>query len=471
MRQVNPTDATSAVRPYPADVTNAVSPEPSTGPRAAAATPRHRDAARELAARLTERLLDPAEVAARAGVPGAPASAPLAWNPVSLGRGHAGISVLCSSRAAEHPGHAVAAHRHLGRAADLLRRTRRPSYGVIGDVTGLAFAMDMARRATGGYQGALASLDQAVSQHALRLCRLIEEQPIGGMARYDAVEGLAGIGRHLLLRGEALRAPLTDVLTTLVRMAGRTVPTPAGPLPGLWCDGPPSATARVPSDVAAHGHLNLGLAHGISGPLALLSLARRQGVAVDGQYLAARTVVAALRGAAYTDEYGPGWADYASREQWRRGTPVPAPRRAAWCYAAPGIARALQLAGDAFGEPSWTALAEDAVRAVVRAPIAQWRLRDEGLCHGVAGALALLRHFADGPVGGLVAPARDALVERLLAAFDPERPFGYAVPVRGSDTGGDYPGLLEGAAGIALALNDYADREPSLPWDAALLVA
>ncbi|MFF8386991.1 lanthionine synthetase C family protein [Streptomyces kanasensis] len=431
--------------------------------------PLHRDRARQVADLLTERLLDPERVAALAGVPGAPAAA-LTWEPVSLGRGHAGLAVLCTNRADRHPGFATAAYRHLRRAADLLGRSHRPSHGIVGDVTGLAFGTEMAHRATGGYTGALASLDRAVAEHATRLCRHIGQQPIGGMTRYDAIEGLSGIGRHMLLRGDALRVPLEEVLTTLVRMTG-TVITPSGPLPGLWCDGPPSLTARVTPDVDEHGHLNLGLAHGIAGPLALLSVAYRHGVRVRGQHGAAAAIVAQLRRAAYTDAYGIGWADYVPREQWLRGTPVPAPRRAAWCYAAPGVSRALQLAGEAFDEPGWTELAEDSVRAVVRAPIDEWSLRDHGLCHGTAGMVTLLRFFADGPLAPLVGPVRDALVERLLDAFDPARPFGYAVPVRGSVAGGDYPGLLEGAAGIALALDSYADPEPRVPWDAALMVA
>ncbi|WP_052411234.1 lanthionine synthetase C family protein [Streptomyces sp. NRRL S-118] len=431
--------------------------------------PRHRDRAGQLSDLLTERLLDPVEVAALAGVPGAPASEPLAWGPVSLGRGHAGLAVLCITRSNRHPGFAVAAHRHLSRATDLLGRSRRPSYGIVGEITGLAFGMEMAHRVTGGYTGALASLDRTVAQHAARLCRDIEQRPIGGMARYDAIEGLAGMGRYMLLRGDTLRAPLEEVLATLVRMAG-TVSAPSGPLPGLWCDGPPSLTARVTPDVEEHGHLNLGLAHGIAGPLALLSVAFREGVRVQGQHRAASAIVSRLRRAAYTDAYGVGWADYVSREQWLRGTPVPASRRAAWCYAAPGVSRAVQLAGDAFGEPGWTELAEDSVRAVVRAPIEEWRLRDQGLCHGTAGMLTMLRFFADGPLAELVVPVRDTLVEMLLSAFDPERPFGYVVPVRGSAAGGDYPGLLEGAAGIALALDTYAGPEPRVPWEAALMV-
>ncbi|NEA07719.1 lanthionine synthetase, partial [Streptomyces sp. SID10692] len=64
------------------------------------------------------------------------------------------------------------------------------------------------------------------------------------------------------------------------------------------------------TDGLDHGlaeHVNLGLAHGVSGPLALLSTAWLADVRVDGQDEAVERTVALLARLATTDEAGPRW--------------------------------------------------------------------------------------------------------------------------------------------------------------------
>jgi hypothetical protein len=94
------------------------------------------------------------------------------------------------------------------------------------------------------------------------------------------------------------------------------------------------------------------MAHGIAGPLALLSIASSAGWEVDGQ-------TAAIRAAAQwlLTWQTPGtttWPPYITGRELDDGPPAPAPaagRRDAWCYGAPGIGRALTLAGHALPDP------------------------------------------------------------------------------------------------------------------------
>ncbi|AYV29728.1 Nisin biosynthesis protein NisC [Streptomyces sp. ADI95-16] len=433
--------------------------------------PLHHDAARRVADTIAGRLADAGAVAAATGVPGVFTSSELHWSPPSLGRGHAGISLLFSSRVTRDPVNAALAHGHLARSEALRQEADRTEVGLYGDVCGLSFAMECARRATGGYGRALASLDPQVAAQADGWCELVRREPRGTMSRYDVISGLSGFGRSLLLRGGTCRDSLTRVLETLVAMA-RSVgdPETATP-PGLWADGPPSSDGRGSASVREHGHLNLGIAHGITGPLALLALAHREGVVVKGQREAAEQLISVLGRFEENDAYGPFWPGIVSREEWFAGRVEGIHRpRPSWCYGTPGVARALQLAGESFGWPDQVERARRAVAALAGTPLSGCGLVESGLCHGLAGTLHMLGYFTEpSPEPGVICGMRDDLAAAIVARFRPEYAFGYRVEMLNSPVGGDFPGFLEGAAGIALALDAYADGGASSLWDAALL--
>lgn len=120
------------------------------------------------------------------------------------------------------------------------------------------------------------------------------------------------------------------------------------------------------------GHANLGLAHGIPGPLALSAVAWREGVRVPGQAETIEAIARFLVTWSEVDAYGRYWPASLNRGQYRR-RPARLPRtRAAWCYGTPGVARALQLAGCALDRTDWTDLARDAARDLFRLPEAEW---------------------------------------------------------------------------------------------------
>src|SRR5439155_18120829 len=98
------------------------------------------------------------------------------------------------------------------------------------------------------------------------------------LREYDLIRGLTGIGAYLLHRhsGDDL---LRDVLSYLVRLT-KPLTVDGDRLPGWWTGNAPN---DQPSAQWPGGHGNLGMAHGIAGPLALLSIAMRHGITVTGQ--------------------------------------------------------------------------------------------------------------------------------------------------------------------------------------------
>ncbi|MEW2330595.1 lanthionine synthetase C family protein [Micromonospora chersina] len=322
----------------------------------------------------------------------------------------------------------------------------------------------------GSYARALDRLDTAIAADARRRVAAaharIDAGELPALAEFDVIRGLAGIGAYLLRRasvGEALRA----VLDYLIRLTA-PLHCDGEVLPGWWTgSGPNGRTdARFPG-----GHSNNGLAHGIAGPLALLALAALRGVVIPGQLAAIATVCSWLDRWRSDTGTGPIWPYWITRAQLRADRPpTPAAQRPSWCYGTAGLAYAQQLAALATGDPVRRVTAADALARALTDPGQLAATTDPSLCHGYAG-LAHIAHrvAADAPPG--IAARLGARVPDLLSMIDPTDagPRPTAAALIAATPG---PGLLEGAAGVALAaLSCSTASTPASSWDSCLITA
>jgi lantibiotic modifying enzyme len=418
-----------------------------------------RERAAAVVAAVAADLADPIAVAAIAGVPvDQPGDLPnQVWRPDSLGDGHPGIALLFAELATDDPAYRDAAHRHLSAATAALRVGRPRLFEAAASV---AFAGHVAASSYGGYAAMLDSLDRHIVARVVRQARedvatVRAGRPIGVDERYDVVNGATGLGRYLLARGHS--SALAEVLESLVATALA---------PDVRVD-----DLRVPAWLSGDdekARVNLGLAHGVAGPLALLAVSRLAGHRVDGQDEAIAAIVHLLLRWRVSDADGPYWPLWASLDDHRDRVPAERPRDA-WCYGGAGIARALQLAGAALGRADWRADAREAVIAAVTAALSDEFDRDPSLCHGWAGLLQIVVRMAG--TDGRLAALADSLAGRVLAGYDPDTPFGYRYAQVFAPRPVDRAGFLEGAAGVALALHAYATGQPPrTSWDAALLL-
>ncbi|MFB7913924.1 lanthionine synthetase C family protein [Streptomyces sp. NPDC056061] len=416
---------------------------------------------------IAEKLADPARVHDQVWAPEELLPESQRWYPLSLGSGLTGISLLFSNRIERDPGSAAFTHKYLAESLAALRRTDRIK-GLYNDVSSLAFATWVAHRATGGYVQAVGKLDTHVRYVSETMVSMVGDGPCRSFQDFDVLSGLTGIGRYLLMRKDTMGEELEGVLSALVRMAS-DVEYGGSRVPGYWSLVPPTADPDRALPFGADGHLNLGLAHGIAGPLALLSLSWSAGVVVDGQRGAVERLVGLLDDWSLRDERGVFWPGWVSFDEWRAGEVGPWRRkRPSWCYGSPGVSRALQLAGHALGRPDWSDLAVRSVASQLSVPPSDWVVHDASACHGWAGALHLLQFFEeDCPQ---VSRVLDDIVVGIIGSFDTDSAFGLRFTVEGSDGTADFPGFLDGAAGVGLALESYARGNTTAgEWGAALL--
>ncbi|MEV6681712.1 lanthionine synthetase C family protein [Streptomyces erythrochromogenes] len=435
--------------------------------------------------RVARQLADPERVEAvlRAGRrPDSGAVVP----PPDLGQGPLGAALLFGELARTDESMRPLAHRAIARAAKGL--STAPGLGLFGGPAALLAVAQTCADGAGDYQGLRAGL-------ARRLARRRNEHPApagapgSGVAwsDYDWIQGPAGTTRLLLDCVEdpdesgpditrALESSLRRLtaLTEPVRVNGRTVS-------GWWIAPGRQATAELRATFP-DGFFDLGIAHGIGGPLSVLATALERGREVEGQREAVERIVDWLAGRLLHDEAGPYWPAWLSwAEETTAERPATAYTRNAWCYGSPSVAAALYRAGTALGRPEWCRNAVTVLNAALARDQDRWELEGPTLCHGYAGFLQILTRTAlSSGDRGLAAGCR-RLAGALLDQADDDAPFTFRRLTGDSTQAGtptasaafDSPGMLEGAAGAACALLSATRTaahtgRSAHPWDRTL---
>jgi lantibiotic biosynthesis protein len=275
------------------------------------------------------------------------------------------------------------------------------------------------------------------------------------LKEFDLVHGLTGFGAYLLRRdpGGCL---VRQVLAYLVQL---TEPVAAGDeaglaAPGWWTSDNPSGH---PAAGFRGGHTDLGMAHGISGPLALLALAARAGVTVDSHAEAVERICRWLDTWRHEGPAGAWWPERVTSGDLRGGHSTQiGPARPSWCYGTPGIARAQQLAALALRDTARQDAAELALVQCLTDATQLARIIDPAICHGWAGVVATACAAADDARTPVISAHLPQLLDALIDHADDPLPDGL-------------PGLIDGRAGIALTLHTVA-AGGTTGWQTCLLI-
>jgi len=422
--------------------------------------------ARSAAALIAERVTEPDLVQHALGLAEMQTRYPLTvrWDPGSVAQGDAGLALFCARLDEVIPegGWADVGREHLARSATAVRQGHAGT-GAIAGLSGLLFVTD-ALGPPPDLQSMRPKLRAEVADSALGAAARIRSQAGVTVSSYDLISGLSGVLLTVLPRG-ACQEPSSPLIPFLVRsltelaLAEGEIPAWHTPAAFLYDD---EQRSLYPS-----GNLNCGLAHGIPGPLAALSLAIRTGSSDSRRVAEAVERMATwLMDHAVRSAQGPGWptvVPLAHRDGLLVETSGQHVGRDAWCYGTPGVARALYLAGTALGEESWQTTAIEAMRGVYRRPPADRYIDSPTFCHGIAGLLQITLRFHDDTGLALFSEAATDLTGQVLAHVDPDRPMAVAnLEPDGNPV--DSPGLLDGATGVGLALLSVAGQTAPT-WD------
>jgi hypothetical protein len=360
------------------------------------------------------------------------------------------------------------ARRHLEIAARSLETCPWLGAPLFGQFSGVAFAAWYLSRQGRRYRELSRALDQALFPKIDEMAEALDSTSEGCPVHlFDLISGITGAGIYLLCRADRddARMALGRVLRSLVSLTVED-----GGLP-RWRT-PRHLLGEEQAKLYPDGNLNCGLAHGIPGPLALMSLAKRRGIRVPGLEEGIERIVAWLWAHRVEDQRGVSWPAFCSLSRPGERPVEPEggiPDKTAWCYGSPGVSRAVYLAGQALARPEWCKIAIDAMRAAVSRPVAEQRLPSPTFCHGVAGLLQIThRFFLDTGLRDFQRASQYQLAQ-LIAAHEPESILGFrSLEPLGRRV--DNPGLLDGTQGVCLAM--LAATMPAEPtWDRFLLLS
>lgn len=280
---------------------------------------------------------------------------------------------------------------------------------------------------------------------------------------YDLINGLVGFGVYALER-----LPSPAAVACLEGVVDRLEETSRRRAGGMTWHTSPSLLPEHQRKECPRGFYNVGLAHGMPGVIALLGAAWASGVRrrktrklLDGAVAwLLRQKLAKSPGACFPAWIAPGLK--------REGS------RSAWCYGDPGVAAALLCAARSVGEPAWEREALEIARGAANRPSDQAGVLDAGLCHGSAGLAHIFNRMYQATGDVPLARAARFWFDRTLTMRKRGRGVGGFSALASKEDGTRYwdddPGILTGAAGIALALLAATTSiEPA--WDRMLLVS
>jgi len=375
---------------------------------------------------------------------------------VSLAGGQAGLAV-CHAYLAQTQHHAEAATATdlLIEAVERIATTPMPA-SLYSGFTGVAWAVEH-------LSAQLLDTDDNDPNKAIDALLIEHLKLTPWRGDYDLIAGLVGLGVYALER--LPRATAVECLELIIdRLTETAEHTPQGM---TWLTRP-ELLSGWQRELCPQGHYNLGLAHGVPGVIALLGQACAAGVARAQAELLLKGAVAWLR----AQELSP--TAKSRFDSWVVPGSKPQASRAAWCYGDPGIAVALLSAARCIHEPEWERAALDLMRGVAARPLEDVGVVDAGLCHGAAGLAHLFNRFYQATGETEFKTSARYWIEQTLSMQQPGRGIaGYAALELGDDGEQEWtaePGLLTGAAGIALALLAATTSiEPA--WDRMLLAS
>ncbi|MCB2412199.1 hypothetical protein LGT39_04960 [Demequina sp. TTPB684] len=280
-----------------------------------------------------------------------------------------------------------------------------------------------------------------------------------GSPAFWTSDTLTGLGRSLVILANSNDQDSSERLSRGAEVLGALLDPDENGMVGR-VQGPPffgREGDRIES------HWNLGFAHGATGTAFALvrvgEFLRREQRPTTGVEASLRTYYEWLH-TWFEDLSIPMYGhtqENAVEFVWNGGVP-------SWCYGTTGHAL-LMFAVGSFLEDS--AIVDHGIELALLSAERIDSLADNSLCHGVAGVLGVLTSGRSVSNDSRLEEAESLVRNRVIASFKPQSLYGFDYTPPGISTPASVPGLLNGAAGIAIAVwqsQHGASEVDGAPW-------
>lgn len=401
------------------------------------------------------------------------------WGDFSLADGYASLAVLFGELANIFPDEEwdLIGHRYMIAIKEVLNVQSVDILSLFGGACGIGFAANALSFNGQRYNKFITSINDFIIQVLPGKLSEIVSRDYTKIIDYDVIQGLSGIGRYLqlFLKNLKMKELLEDILRYMVDITENeqylTYSIPK------WYINQQNQFTQRDKEEFPKGSFNFGLSHGITGPLALMSISLSNGIEVSGQRDAIRRIVETINKFIYVRNgtvYWPGrvkFEEFVGEERLGRDI-----ERASWCYGTPGIARAIFLAGKALNDEKYKSLATKTLADLFSLPERFWMLTSPTFCHGYSSLLRICQHMYLDTGMEIFQDKCNVILDKILKFYDPKAPFNFrdieVSIVENQPQVKEYnnSGLLQGTTGIILTLlgTIYSNK---VPWDCIFLIS
>ncbi|WPC44137.1 lanthionine synthetase C family protein [Clostridium sp. JS66] len=258
-------------------------------------------------------------------------------------------------------------------------------------LAGVGFGVYSLYKSTSHYKKFIDSLNEVIINETLDLINNMNLNDLH-MSTYDTISGLSGITGYLLLFKEEtkIKKCIEVILEALISITkDREV---FGERVAGWHISSKNQFLEQEKVMYKKGNFNLGISHGITGVLGILSIALKEGVEIEGHKNAINRILIDLKKYLYIDENGYiYWPPTIKFEDYIVGNCEIHKSRASWCYGTPGIARTMYLAGKMVNDIESMNIGIKAIEGLCNMKDEDWMLDSPTMCHGYAGLLTVIQ--------------------------------------------------------------------------------
>ena len=357
----------------------------------------------------------------------------------------------------------AAVHNYVLKMKEIIESQGIFSLSLFGGLSGIAFVLQRASRGGSRYQKMIASLNA-------QILKLVDENYLSPleknfhagqpspMALYDLIRGIVGIDIYGLNQTQDPSFALfTEKIARHLVHLSKPLEVEGRSVPGWYL---PFRFQILKEDQQKYpkGNFNLGLAHGIPGVLAFLSIAILRGVEVAGQREAIKDIACWIKGHRQEHQGNLFWGTHVTFEEeivepgHRRYSST---KKNGWCYGTTGIARSLFLAGKALKCEELKSFAVDSFCSIFIESQQEWKLPSPTFCHGIAGFLMTTWMMYQDTHSSFLKKQVAYLKDILLEHYHEDYPFGFKNLERCRKGGFmeiSQLNLHEGVSGILLTL-------------------
>lgn len=292
------------------------------------------------------------------------------------------------------------------------------------------------------------------------------------MFDYDTIQGLSGILNYMLidtLNQKFFSQQIKDILNYFVKLSKKykykDIDVP------YWRISSENLFLEEERDLFPDGAINLGVSHGISGPLIVMSKAYESNVKVPGLEEAILSISELLISSLDTKHNN--WPSMIDIRKLNETNTVFEESRDAWCYGRPGVSFALLKASQALKDKTLLNIACTTMKSGIYSEIG---LVSPTFCHGYIGVSYIYKKFYESTKVDAFDQESKRLMTEVISYYDENLPFGFPNWEHNINDQNQQEmkmintiGILDGVTGILLSLlSMLGDKKTN--WDAVFLL-